>query len=553
GETATVRIFSHGSSGVFAMGADWVNTDTIAHELHSDIAAWSDYLTENADILLYGCNVAEGLDGIEMIHNLAEVTGADVAASNDATGAEERGGDWDLEEQTGVIESAVMTETAALADFTGLMEGDPPSLNDPATQTIIEGGSMSFSGIVTALDGDGDSDMIIEAKLTQGSGGISQNDGTPAESLSAVGNIDALNTFLNSLKYVPDTDSNETATILVRVDQDSGEISDNNADWDDYTTFNVTITAQPDAPTLSGNASLTQAISEDPDPLPSGNTVSTLYGSLYQDVDTADTLAGIAIVADASNSAQGTWQYSVDSGSTWTDIGSVSSSSALLLDTSTLLRFNPAEDYHGDPGSLTVRAVDSSGTRTFTSNETAQHINAGSGDTDLSTNTATLSTSVTAVNDAPTTESFTLTVTKNVTLTNINLTTHADDVDGGTDNTTDASISSYKITAIPDAEAGVLQKADGTSLSVDDTLTPTEAAALKFVPVTNYTGDATFSFQAVDAAGATSEADTVTITVETFNEAPEVTVPGDQSVAEDTSAGLTISGISVSDLDAGDS
>jgi len=460
-----------------------------------------------------------------------------VAASTDATGSADRDGNWDLEYATGAIEAKHLV----IAGFDGLLEN--AAITDIAPQTIVEGSSLSFTGLLTVTGGD--SDMIVEAKLESGSGGLSSNGGAAFAKLSAVGDLNAINAFLNGLAYVPGTDSNASALITVRVDQNSSEVSDNNANWDDYTSVTVNISPVADPPVLSGNATLA-AVAEDSDPV--GDTVSTLFGGLFNDVD-SDTLSGIAISGDASAAGQGVWEYKIGTGG-WTPVGSVSATNALLLNSSTLLRFNPADNYHGTPGSLTVRAIDSSTSRTFSTVGSPSHAASLAG-TDISATNRSLGTSISAVNDAPTTEAFSLTVTKNVTLTGINLTAHAADVDGGTNATTDAAITSYKVIAIPDPDHGILQKSDGTALSANTTLTIAEASALKFVPVTNYTGAASFTFQALDAAGAASEADTVTVTVETFNEPPAVTVPTAQTVTEDTSAGLTISGISVADLDAG--
>ena len=57
--------------------------------------------------MLYGCNVGTGAIGQQFVESLAQLTGADVAASDDVTGGVVAGGDWALESTTGPIESAV--------------------------------------------------------------------------------------------------------------------------------------------------------------------------------------------------------------------------------------------------------------------------------------------------------------------------------------------------------------------------------------------------------------------------------------------------------------
>ncbi|NLV98124.1 MAG: DUF4347 domain-containing protein, partial [Desulfovibrionales bacterium] len=79
----------------------------------AEIAAWSNAFTDTGDILIYGCDVAQTAKGEAFVQDLAELTGTDVAASINPTGAEDKGGDWVLEHSTGPIETGVM-EIAAL-------------------------------------------------------------------------------------------------------------------------------------------------------------------------------------------------------------------------------------------------------------------------------------------------------------------------------------------------------------------------------------------------------------------------------------------------------
>jgi trimeric autotransporter adhesin len=101
-----LHIVSHGEAGRLQLGNGFV--DSAALQAHAaSLAGWQQALTADADILLFGCNVGEGAQGEAFIGRLAALTGADVAASVDATGASALGGDWDLEASTGAIEAAV--------------------------------------------------------------------------------------------------------------------------------------------------------------------------------------------------------------------------------------------------------------------------------------------------------------------------------------------------------------------------------------------------------------------------------------------------------------
>lgn len=95
-----IHIFSHGTTGNITLGEDHITTENV--DVISDaLGNIGQALSENGDILIYGCNIGQDTN---LVNQLAELTGADVAASDDATGPESMGGDWDLEVESGNIE-----------------------------------------------------------------------------------------------------------------------------------------------------------------------------------------------------------------------------------------------------------------------------------------------------------------------------------------------------------------------------------------------------------------------------------------------------------------
>jgi len=102
-----LHIISHGGSGYFSLGAEIVQTNTLDNYADA-LASWGDALTDDADLLLYGCFVGNTADGEELLDGLATLTGVDVAASTDVTGSAALRGDWELEIATGTIEAAVI-------------------------------------------------------------------------------------------------------------------------------------------------------------------------------------------------------------------------------------------------------------------------------------------------------------------------------------------------------------------------------------------------------------------------------------------------------------
>ena len=99
-----IHIISHGSRGQVQLGSATINNSNIA-EYQEDLKNWQTALSKSADILIYGCNVGQNETFLENISNL---TGADIAASNDVTGNEKSNGDWILENTIGDINTKII-------------------------------------------------------------------------------------------------------------------------------------------------------------------------------------------------------------------------------------------------------------------------------------------------------------------------------------------------------------------------------------------------------------------------------------------------------------
>ncbi|MCP4000470.1 MAG: DUF4347 domain-containing protein, partial [Gammaproteobacteria bacterium] len=112
-EIDALHIVSHGQAGMLKLGSSLI--DQAALEGYGDeLASIGATLSLDGDILLYGCNIAEGSAGEGLIQQLASMTKADIAASTDATGSSELEGDWVLETNTGEIEADSVLQAAAM-------------------------------------------------------------------------------------------------------------------------------------------------------------------------------------------------------------------------------------------------------------------------------------------------------------------------------------------------------------------------------------------------------------------------------------------------------
>ena len=99
-----IHILAHGKTGQLNLGSGVLNSLTL-HSQTKQLKAWGEALASHGDILLYGCDFAQGASGQAAIKTLAQLTGADIAASDNYTGNKVLGGDWNLEIQVGSIES----------------------------------------------------------------------------------------------------------------------------------------------------------------------------------------------------------------------------------------------------------------------------------------------------------------------------------------------------------------------------------------------------------------------------------------------------------------
>lgn len=113
---SAIHIVSHGSSGSLQLGNSSLNHQTLS-VYESSLRAWANALTDDADILLYGCEVAAGNLGQTFVDIFSQWTGADIAASHDLTGHASLGGDWSLEINTGEIAVNLAFSADAIAQY----------------------------------------------------------------------------------------------------------------------------------------------------------------------------------------------------------------------------------------------------------------------------------------------------------------------------------------------------------------------------------------------------------------------------------------------------
>jgi hypothetical protein len=214
-----IHLISEGQRGGVQAGNVWLNADSLqrhAQQLQQIGAA----LSEQGDLLFYGCNVGAGSEGPAFLTQVAALTQADLAASANWTGQASTAGDWLLETQVGTIQTNTVvdaegaeaydhvlatlntgdlvvlglnavTDTITLATLVDLPSGTVIKLTD-------HGWDQNTDAFTTSATGDGTATWTLSGSISAGTllrltlGG---SDNTPTTALT---NVTAANTDLTA-------------------------------------------------------------------------------------------------------------------------------------------------------------------------------------------------------------------------------------------------------------------------------------------------------------------------------------------------------------------
>lgn len=146
-----IHIISHGDVGKVQLGNDWLDSSDLASR-SATLNAIGQALHKDGDILLYGCQVGANGAGRDFIEALANATGADVAASDNLTGATSKGGDWVLEVNQGSIETVVVSGTDG---FNGLLAvAADENYDDNALGVVAVANTFTLDGLRYTITGN---------------------------------------------------------------------------------------------------------------------------------------------------------------------------------------------------------------------------------------------------------------------------------------------------------------------------------------------------------------------------------------------------------------
>ena len=536
-----VHFITHGADGQIDLGNTWLNSTTLQQNTDA-ISAWGHALTETGDILFYGCNIAAGSDGQSLLNTIADLTGADVAASDDLTGSAPLGGDWILEFNSGSIETAAAAAgedvqqhwVGLLAAPTG--NNDSYSVNEDTTLSVD-----SASGIL-ANDTDPESDPLTARVIAAPGNGVLV--------LNPVGSANATNLTNNAADDTFAGWSPDGSKIAFVSDRDGdNEIYVMDADGSNVTQLTVNGVADTE-----------------PDWSPDGTKIAFL--------SLRDGQAEIYVMdADGSNQTRLTDNSTIDAQPNWSPDGTKiafqsyrdGNDEIYVMDADgsnqTRVIVNGASEAHPDwspdgtkiafqsdrdgNNEIYVTEILSDGAFTYTPEagfagvDTFTYVaNDGTSDSNVATVTIT-------VNDPPTAADNTVTTNEDTTCTFTAADFNFGDINGD-------SLAQVQITSLETAGSLQLNGADVT-LSQVISRADIDAGNLTFTPAANANGAGydSFGFKVHDGTEYSASGYTMTVDVTAVNDAPTANIgPSAFGVNEDDGP-RPLGGFSVGDIDVG--
>lgn len=284
---------------------------------------------------------------------------------------------------------------------------DAPVMTVPGAQGTNEDSAVVFnstnSNLITFSDADANnSNLRLSANTSNGTitlGGpatLVSLSGNGTSSVTAEGNSTVLLAALNGLAFTPTLNWNGLAVLSVSVD-DLGNSGSGGAKYDSEA-IAVSVLPVNDAPVLDNSGSMTLTAIDEENTDSVGDTVAAILASAGGDrITDPDSLPQEGIAVTTLDTSLGTWQYSLNSGGSWTAFPAVSESSALLLDTGAMIRLVPNSNANGST-SLDFRAWDR--TDGQAPGTTADTLTNG-GITSFSTATENATITINPVNDSP--------------------------------------------------------------------------------------------------------------------------------------------------------
>ncbi|NJR25899.1 MAG: DUF4347 domain-containing protein, partial [Richelia sp. CSU_2_1] len=196
----SIHIISHGSPASLQLGAIDLNLTNLK-KYGKQLQQWARSLAENAEILLYGCEVAAGDAGAEFVQQISQLTRAKIAASSGPIGSATLGGNWLLDCTTGVIVAGLAIDPATRAAYQfafGLTLYDGtnyPTAAIPGIGTATGGTQLAYGQVPLPFP------LTVTGRLPAGA--YSPNTGINTASVSTANNTTGYAGYTNYLYSPP--------------------------------------------------------------------------------------------------------------------------------------------------------------------------------------------------------------------------------------------------------------------------------------------------------------------------------------------------------------
>ncbi|MFH1117022.1 MAG: VCBS domain-containing protein, partial [Pseudomonadota bacterium] len=290
-------------------------------------------------------------------------------------------------------------------DQVAYIEGSGPQVIDGGL-TLIDPDSVNMASATVQITGNyvGAED-VLSIDPADFRGGIDA-DWDPGTGTLALSNSASAADYEFMLRHVKYTNSSEDPSTAVRTV--TWTVTDGLLQSAPKTVNIAVSAAAPNtAPTLTDNGSFAAIYEDIPDASNPGQTVGEIVGDTITDPDYG-AVEGIAVLY-AHNGAAGTWEYTTDDGTTWTEFTGLSETTATLVadNAATRIRFSPAQDFNTEMEPVSMpfieyRAWDQTAGSNGQTGVDVTFPELTGGETAFSNESWHAEIEVTAVNDAPT-------------------------------------------------------------------------------------------------------------------------------------------------------
>ncbi|MGF2014138.1 DUF4347 domain-containing protein, partial [Nostoc sp. DedVER01b] len=177
-QIGTIHLVAHGSPGCLCLGNAQLSLKTL-ESYAPELRTWREAMSQQGQMLLYGCHLAAGEMGAEFVQKLHQLTGVKIAASTTAIGNAADGGNWELDVRLERAASEVKTElplafrTEAMAAYAGVLNTTPSSSTEsfPFDFNRNQWRILTISDLLAGIT-DPDNDSLTISNLTASAGTI---------------------------------------------------------------------------------------------------------------------------------------------------------------------------------------------------------------------------------------------------------------------------------------------------------------------------------------------------------------------------------------------